>query len=80
MKQVKKLQIGKNGLTQGFIEQIKKIFEDKGTEFIKVSILKSCCRNKEEAEKIGEKLIGELGKNYTYRLVGYVLSVRKWKK
>lgn len=80
MKQIKKFQMGKNGLTPEFVGQLKHFFDKSGTEFIKVEILKSCCRDKKEAEKIGLELVDALGKNYTFKLVGYVLSLRKWRK
>ena len=55
MKAIKKLQIGKNGLTPEFIEQVKSVFEN--GKLVKISILKSACRDKKDAEKIGKELI-----------------------
>ena len=72
------LQIGKNGLTDAFIEQVKRIFSNE--ERIKISILKSACRDKKEAEEMAKKLVEALGKKFTYRLVGYVITVQKWRK
>lgn len=78
MKKIKKLQIGKNGLTPEFIEQVKRIFEE--TESMKITILRSACRDKAEAKKIAEELADALGKNYAYRLVGYVLTLNKFRR
>jgi RNA-binding protein YhbY len=78
MKQIKKLQIGKNGLTPEFIEQVKSIFENE--KLIKISILKSACRDKYEADKIAKKLIDRLGTKYDYKLVGYVMTIIKYRK
>ena len=78
MKQIKKLQIGKKGLTKEFVEQLKRAFID--TESIKISLLKSSTRDKQEAMNMGQELIESLGKNYTFRLIGYTLSVHKWRK
>ena len=78
MKQIKRLQLGKNGLTEEFVEQVKNTF--KNEEVIKISILKSICRDKKEAVKIADSLVENLGKNFSYRLVGYVLTVRKFRK
>jgi len=78
MKQIKKLQIGKNGLTEAFVEQVRSIFE--GETLVKISILKSACRDKKDAEKMGNDLIEALGKKYDYKLVGYVLTVIKYRK
>ena len=80
MKPIKKFQIGKNGLTETVIEQLRNYFEKSGAEMVKVEILKSCCRDKKDAIKIGYGLVEGLGKNFTYKLVGYVLSVRKWRR
>lgn len=78
MKQIKKLQIGKNGLTPEFVEQVKSIFENE--KLIKISILKSACRDKSEADTIAKKLVDALGKKYDYKLVGYVMTVIKYRK
>ncbi len=78
MKQIKKLQLGKNGLTVEFIEQVKSLFENE--TLIKVDILKSACRDKEEAKQIAEELVEALGKKYGYKLVGYVITVIKFRK
>jgi len=78
MKQIKKLQLGKNGLTVEFIEQVKSLFENE--TLIKVDILKSACRDKEEAKQIAEELVEALGKKYGYKLVGYVITLIKFRK
>ena len=72
------LQMGKNGLTDAFVEQVKRIFEKE--ERLKVSILKSACRDKAQAKEIAEKLADALGKNYVYRLVGYVITLNKFRR
>jgi len=76
--EVVQLQIGKSGITEGFIWQVKKVFESE--EIVKISILKSACRDKKEAEKMCEKLVDVLGKNFTYRLVGYVCTINKFRR
>lgn len=78
MKQIKRLQMGKNGLSTAFIEQVKSIFENE--KLVKISILKSACRDKNEADKIAQKLIETLGQKYDYKLVGYVLTIIKYRK
>ena len=78
MKQIKRLQLGKAGLSPEFIEQVKSIFEKE--TLVKISILKSACRDKKDAEKIGKDLVEALGKKYDYKLVGYVLTVVKYRK
>ena len=87
MKQIKRLQMGKNGLTDAFIGQVKSIFEKE--TLIKIAILKSAFglasqvpspRAKKDAEKIGDDLVGALGVKYDYKLVGYVLTIVKYRK
>jgi len=70
--------MGKKGLTSAFIDQVKSIFEKE--TLVKISILKSACRDKKAAEKIGDDLVEALGKKYDYKLVGYVLTVVKYRK
>ena len=78
MKPIKTLQLGKNGITPNFVNQVESLFEKE--ELIKISILKSACRNKKEAEKLGEELVKSLGKKFNYKLIGYVLAIRKFRK
>ncbi len=78
MKPIKRLQIGKAGLSDAFVEQVRSIFENE--KILKISILRSCCRDKGEADEIGRRLIELLGKKYDYKLVGYVLTVIKLRK
>ncbi|MGC9309986.1 MAG: YhbY family RNA-binding protein [Candidatus Nanoarchaeia archaeon] len=75
MKAIKKLQIGKNGLTEAFIEQLTKMFNNRS--MVKISILKSACRDKQEADDIGKQIIDKLGNNFSSRRIGYTLVIRK---
>jgi RNA-binding protein YhbY len=78
MKQIKRLQIGKAGLSEAFIDQVRSIFEKE--TLIKISILKSACRDKKDADKMGKDLVAELGPKYDYKLIGYVLTIIKYRK
>ncbi|NPE26943.1 hypothetical protein HNV12_02990 [Methanococcoides sp. SA1] len=78
MKPIKQLQIGKNGLSDAFVEQVRGIFETE--KMVKISILQSACRDKDEAKRIGEELVGKLGTKFGFKLVGYVLTVTKFRK
>ncbi len=75
---IKKLQIGKNGLTEEFVSQVKGIFINE--RMVKIAILKAACRDKAEAKTIAENLLEALGKKYDYKLVGYVLTISKFRK
>lgn len=73
-----KLNLGKKGLTPEFIENLKKLFAN--VEHARISMLKSSTRDKEEAKKWAEEIVNGLGKNFTYKLIGYTLVIRKWRK
>ena len=73
-----KLQIGKKGLTQEFIEDVKKRFAN--AESIRIGLLKSATRNREDVKQWAEKIISQLGKNYTYKIIGFTIALRKWRK
>ncbi|MCK4996796.1 YhbY family RNA-binding protein [Candidatus Pacearchaeota archaeon] len=78
VKPVRKLQMGKNGLSEAFIGQVQSILDNE--RLVKISILKSHCRDKAEAKEIAEKLIETLGKKYDYKLIGYVMTIIKYRK
>lgn len=74
---IAKMQLGKKGLTDNFLETLKAHFQK--NKNIKISVLKSCCRNKQELKKIAEELLNKLGKNYTARAIGYTINLKKWR-
>lgn len=78
MKQIKRFQLGKRGLSDEFVEQLKKVFEK--DRVVKVDILKSACRDKKQAEEIGKEIVSALGENYDFKLIGYVLTLMKFRK
>jgi RNA-binding protein YhbY len=75
-------QLGKKGLTTGFIDLLKKTF--KKHDLVKINILRACSRKKQEVEDMADKICHQLkkseGKSFTYKLVGYTLSIKKWRK
>lgn len=68
-------QIGKNGITENFIETLKIYFTKNRTS--RISILKSAGREDKEAMK--KELLDTLGKKYTVRTIGFVMVVTKWR-
>lgn len=74
--------LGKQGLTAGFIELLEKTF--KKNDLVKISILKSATRNKKEAKDIVEKICVELEKRlqkkFTSKVVGFTIFIKKWRK
>lgn len=75
-----KLQMGKNGYTPEFLENLKLIFSNKDTESVRVGLLKTSSRDKEQAKGWAEEIIASLGPNYTYKIIGYTITLRKWRK
>ena len=72
----KKIQLGKQGITDNFIQSLKNYF--KNCKSIRVSVLKSCCRDREQLKKINEELLEKLGKNFDSRIIGYVIVLKKF--
>jgi RNA-binding protein YhbY len=73
-----KLQIGKNGLTDSFIENLRSLFEK--NESARISILKSATRNKEQAKTWLDEILSKLGANYKGMIIGYTIVLRKLRK
>jgi RNA-binding protein YhbY len=74
MAQLKKLQIGKNGLTPEFLETLKHQFDN--TKTLKISVLKTGGR--ESLENYSKKMIEHLGNRFTYRIIGFTITLKKW--
>ena len=78
MATIANVQIGKNGITENFLETLKNYF--KNHQNVKISVLKSATRNREELKKISEKIIESMGKNFTARIIGLMIGVNEWRK
>jgi len=78
MQLVSSVQIGKNGLTDNTIETIKTHF--KNHQNVKVGFLKGSGRDSKTMKKDAEKILNELGNNYTYRIVGFTIFIKKWRR
>lgn len=74
--------LGKGGLTTGFIELLEKTF--KKNDLVKISVLKTATRDKEEIKNIAEKICTELEKRlqkkFTAKIVGFTIIIKKWRK
>ena len=78
MGKIANIQLGKQGLTDNFIKTLEDHF--KKSDNVRISVLKSCCRDREELKEISKEILEKLGKNYTARIIGYVIAVKKWRK
>lgn len=72
------IQIGKKRVTNNFLETLKSHF--KNHENVKISVLKSATRKKDEIKKMSDKILEELGNKYTSRVIGFTIVVKKWRK
>ncbi len=75
---VANIQLGKQGLTENFLKTLQDHF--KKFSNVKISVLKSCCRDKIELKKISEEILEKLGEHYTARNIGYTIVLKKWRK
>jgi len=78
MPTIREIQLGKNGVTVNFIESLKHQFNNCNN--VKISVLRACCRNQEELKKITEDILNHLGKNYTARVIGYTINLKRWRR
>lgn len=76
----KEIQLGKNGLTENFLQEIKKRFENRKVENIKISVLRSARESKEDVKKYAEQIQKCLGDKFTYKVVGFSIFLKKWRK
>ncbi len=72
------IQLGKNGVTPNFIETLKLHF--KNHNVVRISVLKSGTRDKEQLSEWSGQILDALGNNFTSKKIGYTLIVKKWRK
>jgi RNA-binding protein YhbY len=72
------MQLGKNGITDNFIQTLKYNFQNH--ENVRISVLKSAGHKKENVKKYADDILEKLGKNYTARIIGFKIILKKWRK
>ncbi len=72
------INIGKNGVTDGTIEFLENSFKTR--EDVKICVLKSAGHEKENVLEIANMIIGKLGNKYTYKVLGFTIFLKKWRK
>ena len=75
---IRRIQLGKSKVTESFIANLKTHFDKVQT--VKVSVLKNSCRDREELKEITEEILEKLGKNYTARVIGFTINLKKWRR
>lgn len=72
------MQLGKNGVTENFIQNIEDHF--KHHKIVKISVLRSCCRDRIALKELAEHITGRLGPKYNAKIIGYTIIIKKGKK
>jgi len=78
MSPLAQIQLGKQGITDNFIATLKTYFLK--NQNVKVSVLKGAGHTKDQVKEYAKKILDELGDNYTARIVGFVISLKKWRR
>lgn len=78
MHTIKNIQLGKQGITENFIRTLKDYF--KNCKNVKISILKNATRDREEINDLSNTILDNLGRNYTSKIIGFTISIKKWRK
>ncbi len=72
------IQLGRKGITDNFIQTLRAHF--KKYKNVKVSVLKSAREDKKKVKEYSKEMLEKLGKNYTARIVGFKIMIKKWRK
>lgn len=75
---IREIQLGKNGITENFINTLKTYFDRVRT--VKVSVLPSARESKEDVKKYSEELLDKMGVYYTVKVIGFTITLKKWRK
>ncbi len=78
MPKLREIQIGKNGVTDNFIASLKNQFND--CRNVRISVLRSARENKEDVKKMADEILEKLGKNFTAKVLGFTIILKKWRK
>jgi len=74
-------QLGKSKIDSNFIDTIKTSFKNQGT--IKIKVLESQTRDREEIKKIAESLAKDIeteNRRYRWRIIGFTIVLSKFRK
>ena len=72
------MQLGKNKITDNFIQTLKKCFTT--SDSVRISVLESAGHERETIKEYSEEILKQLGENYTAKLIGFKIILRKWRK
>ena len=72
------VQLGKQGISENFLETLRSHF--KNHDNVKVHVLKNAGHTKDKVKEYSEKILDALGKNYTSKVIGFTIFLKKWRK
>jgi len=72
------VQLGKKGLTDNFIDTLKNQFNN--CKNVRISVLKNLGRDSKKVQELSEEILEKLGKNYTTKIIGFTIIVKKWRR
>ncbi len=72
------IQLGKKGVTDNFIGTLKINF--KNHDNVKVNVLKNAEHKKEKIIEYRDQILEKLGRNYTAKIVGFAIFIKKWRR
>lgn len=75
---VRYIQLGKQGITENFMESLNLQFQNSRT--VKITVLPSARESKEDVKKYSKELLEKLGKHYTSKIIGFTITLKKWRK
>jgi RNA-binding protein YhbY len=72
------IQLGKIGITENFISTLKSHFKKHSQ--VRVSVLKSAGHDKNKVKEYAKEILNKLGKNYTAKIIGFKIILKKWRR
>lgn len=74
------IQLGKLGVTENFVESLRKTFKNR--DMVRISLLKAFSRDREHVKKTADELCEKLSDigNFKYTIIGFTIILRKWRK
>ena len=74
------IQLGKRGVTQELLREIKRRFDINRFQNMKIHVLKTARESKQDVKKYAEAIKQFLGEKYTYKIIGFSIFLKKWRK
>lgn len=73
-----KFQIGKQGVTSGFLKSLQLAFTTH--QRARISVLRNSAPNKKKVQSFASNIIDQLPGHFSYKIIGFIILVMKHKK